>query len=945
MAYKSRQTWAAAAAVLLLLACSDPASAPVGGAGASGNTVAFDSGGLTGGDGTAQSGADAKAAANDGGPGDAPRVPDLATGDSTASAVDTEPLDSSDSGPAALPDATMTGNVGAPCTAPSDCDGGQCVESADGKVCAKLCEGACDTGYTCAGLKTGGGDLVYVCVPTFARLCNPCANHADCNPPGVSGGLCLPKGKDGNDGSFCAIKCAAGKGGACPSGFACMAALGGFACLPQAGVCTCSPAAAAQALSTACAKQNDVGLCLGTRACGPNGLTACSAASAAAESCNGLDDDCNGKTDDIAAAACEAKNEFGTCAGKVGGCNGGAPVCSAPQPKPETCNQLDDDCDGQTDEDLCDDGNACTQGTCNPDGSCKQSPKGGPCDDANVCTGDDSCANGACQGSKAKVCDDGNACTVDLCDPKTGCAVKSADPGVACDDDANPCTVDQCQNGKCAHTPAPGTVACADDGNVCTLDQCSNGTCAHPAAPGTVACADDGNACTLDQCANGQCDHPTVPAGTACPDDGNACTDDVCQGSGCAHPAAKVGTGCPDDGDLCTTDTCNGSGVCTHAVATSSCKIGGKCVAVNTVNPANACEICDPKVTQAAWVPKDGLACSDGNPCTTGDTCKAGKCGGTAKSCAALDATCATGTCNPTTGACAAMPKAANTSCSDGNPCTTADVCNGTGTCAGKAVDCGALTDGCNTGVCSAGSCLKQQKPTNTACNDNDACTTADVCTAGTCKGKALDCASKTDACNTGQCSSGACVAMPKADNTVCSDGSPCTVNDACKVGKCTGTSTADTAEPNNSSPGKTLVDKSDCDNLSQMTATISPVGDVDWYVFNSKDDAFCTVKPQAKIENLAADYDLCVYFECANGKTGSGTVDCANGSKVSSGGPNNSAGCCSTNTGTTNEFAKVSPQCSTLGTGNDGGKTWVKVTAKAGATCGGYTLYWGAKN
>ena len=39
------------------------------------------------------------------------------------------------------------------------------------------------------------------------------------------------------------------------------------------------------------------------------------------------------------------------------------------------------------------------------------------------------------------------------------------------------------------------------------------------------------------------------------------------------------------------------------------------------------------------------------------------------------------------------------------------------------------------------------------------------------------------------------------------------------------------------------------------------------------------------------------------------------------------------------------SPSCSFLGTGNDGGKTWVQVTAKSGAMCGGYTLWWGAKN
>ena len=890
---------------LCLAACSDPQPSSGTGSttGASDSSVSFDTTGID----TAKADviADLKFGTQDAAaiPTDTPSADDNTVASDGSTPSDTLPSDS-----------VLTGNFGAPCTTATDCDSGMCVEDKDGKVCTKLCQADCPSGYTCAGVKSGSSDVTFVCVPTYARLCNPCGSNGDCNPPGVTGGLCLAKGKDG---SFCALQCQPGESDSCPSGYSCKSALGGNACQPTSGVCACSGSASAKQLSTACSTENAIGTCLGTRVCQDGKLSDCSALVASAELCDGLDNDCNGTLDDIAASACETSNEFGTCKGKTTGCAASGPSCNASTAKPETCNQQDDNCNGQTDEGLCEDGNACTTGACNPDGSCQQTPTAGACDDGNVCTLTDSCATGACQGSGTKVCDDANPCTADFCDPKTGCSTKVADPGTACKDDGNPCTLDQCEAGKCA----------------------------HPNAPGTVACQDDGNPCTSDQCAGGLCDHPGSAAGSPCPDDGKDCTDDTCNGLGtCSHPASKLGTACLDDGDPCTGDSCDGAGVCTHPIGTGTCKIGGKCVAANALNPANPCQACVPSVLQTGYSDKDGLTCSDGNGCTTSDTCKAGSCKGTQKSCTSFDSACSSGQCSVVTGNCASVPKAGGVACSDGNSCTSPDTCDGTGKCAGKAVDCSALSDGCNTGVCSAGGCLKQQKPANTGCSDNNTCTSNDVCTAGVCIGKAIDCSSKTDACNTGICSAGACVAQAKANNTVCDDGTPCTVSDKCTSGKCAGTSTADSSEPNNSAPGKTLADKSDCDALSQLTATISPSSDVDWYFFNSQDKAGCTVKPQAKIENLAADYELCVWFVCGNGSTGSDTVSCANGTKTS-GGPSGSFGCCSKNAGTVAEFAKVSPSCSFLGTGNDGGKTWVQVTAKSGAMCGGYTLWWGAKN
>jgi hypothetical protein len=55
-------------------------------------------------------------------------------------------------------------------------------------------------------------------------------------------------------------------------------------------------------------------------------------------------------------------------------------------------------CDGI----LCDDGNACTQDACNPASSlCAYSPVPGPCDDGDPCTENDQCAGAACAGDPA----------------------------------------------------------------------------------------------------------------------------------------------------------------------------------------------------------------------------------------------------------------------------------------------------------------------------------------------------------------------------------------------------------------------------------------------------------------------------------------------------------------------------------------------------------------
>ena len=185
-------------------------------------------------------------------------------------------------------------------------------------------------------------------MPKLAALCRPCKTDADCgavNP----GALCIYYGVDG---AFCGGGCA--ESSDCPVGYACEQASGsqgaGKQCVRKSGECSCSPRSIQDGATTYCSVKSGDGFCQGERKCEASGLSPCSAAPGGAEVCNELDDDCDGETDEeIQGPACSASNSFGTCSG-FETCDGGKLSCSAPQPQAEACNGKDDNCDGQTDE-------------------------------------------------------------------------------------------------------------------------------------------------------------------------------------------------------------------------------------------------------------------------------------------------------------------------------------------------------------------------------------------------------------------------------------------------------------------------------------------------------------------------------------------------------------------------------------------------------------------
>lgn len=229
----------------------------------------------------------------------------------------------------------------------------------------------------------------------------------------------------------------------------------------------------------------------------------------------------------------------------------------------DTCNGLDDNCDGTTDEDAtCDDGNPCTDDSCGATG-CLTQPNNELCEDGDLCTVGDTCVAGVCGGGNALDCADDNPCTDDTCDPALGCR---NDPNSSPCDDEDACTTDDlCAAGICGS----GSALDCDDGTACTVDSCDVALgCAN--LPDAGLC-DDGDPCSTDTCVLGSgcqnvvdvaCDLDSdgVPNSVDSDDeDPNVCADSDSDGcDDCSNTGADLSGGdvADDGGDV------DGDGVC-----------------------------------------------------------------------------------------------------------------------------------------------------------------------------------------------------------------------------------------------------------------------------------------------------------------------------------------------------------------------------------------------
>jgi hypothetical protein len=397
----------------------------------------------------------------------------------------------------------------------------------------------------------------------------------------------------------------------------------------------------------------------------------------------------------------------------------------------------------------CDDGNACTADLCNPaSGGCYHLDVASPCDDGNACTASDHCVAGVCAPGPAVVCDDLSECTVDSCQPDTGCVFEAL-PGCCLYDlqcsDGDGCTLDECVNQKCQHQP----MVCQDS-NPCTTDSCSpEKGCVYTSVPGCCQvdqdCTDN-NLCTYQWCADGTCQYEDF-AGCA---DNNPCTEDTCDpATGCVF-LPKAGcclvAGDCDDDNQCTYNWCEGN-LCQQQPI--SCNDGNGCTQ-DECAPESGC----------FFTPVPGC-CLTSSDCDDADACTEDWCSNKAcqhKEVVCLDSDiCTSNSCDAKLGCIfPAVPGCCHddTECADTDPCTLT-ACVGH-KCTSKVLAC---DDG---NVCTADSCLPGQGCQHAliagccldavACNDADSCT-ADSCVANSCHHEPL----QTPGCCQPDCSGKGC--------------------------------------------------------------------------------------------------------------------------------------------------------------------------------------------
>ncbi|MBM4395917.1 MAG: hypothetical protein FJ087_09525 [Deltaproteobacteria bacterium] len=413
---------------------------------------------------------------------------------------------------------------GAACESNADCDSAYCIEAWTAYVCTRPCTGECPDGWACRTARIGSEPLD-LCAPAGADLCKPCEADQEC-----SAGACIDVGGVRSCGRDCPES-------PCPPGYACVqtaGTAGGEAggeadgqCVPASGACDCTTVSDGR--KRACTRTNDAGTCTGFETCDREaGWLGCTAPEAAPETCNGLDDDCDGDADEAfpergkpCVAGKGACTRFGVLACNDDG-DGLACDAAAGEPSVESCNGLDDDCDGAIDQPFPGKGKPCSagKGACTRYGvlACDEAGAGLACDaaagepSAERCNGlDDDCDGATDQPfpGKGKPCSAGKgACTrygVLACD--------EAGAGLACDAVAGEPSAERC-NGLDDDCDGAIDQAFPDKGKACVA---GTGACTRF---GVIACDDagDGVACLAE---------PGDPAAEACNYQDDDCDGDT----------------------------------------------------------------------------------------------------------------------------------------------------------------------------------------------------------------------------------------------------------------------------------------------------------------------------------------------------------------------------------------------------------------------------------
>ena len=493
----------------------------------------------------------------------------------------------------------------------------------------------------------------------------------------------------------------------------------------------------------------------------------------------------------------------------------------------------------------CDDGNACTSDLCDPLAGCTSVPLSDvPCSDGNSCTDNDMCIDGICTGENTCDCIGDEDCAAfddeDLCNGSLVCLESLCQLDetsvVVCEPSDSPCKAVSCNplDGLC-ETKALANGPPCDDGDMCTQgDICMAGECL-----GEELLCDDDNPCTDDTCEpDAGC--LFAPLTDVSCDDFNACTEgDFCLDGACVPGSDNV-CDCEAD-EECTAlgdgDLCKGPLVCLDNV----CVVKPDSVVMCDTSLDTQCSknLCDPENGECVLLNlADGTACDDSLLCTQDDACLLGKCSGTIMVCDDANL-CTDDVCIEGEGGCKHL---ANTQpCDDGNACTMDDFCKDS-QCGGMVIPCGDGND-CTEDSCDPlTGCINS--PIEAECDDADLCTENDGCFEGECGGDAVEC-DDSEVCTTDLCvAEEGCVYYD--NDEPCEDADACTVGDTCAGGEC--------------QPGGIM----DCDDGNPCTVDSCTLGEC---VNETLDGVECD------------DADACTEGDaCVQGACLGGAIDCDDG-------------------------------------------------------------------
>lgn len=250
------------------------------------------------------------------------------------------------------------------CRTNLDCESGFCIASPQGFICSQ----ACEEDSECEGanlpmncrfyVENLGPDRLRICSPNQSSLCQPCFRDDHC-----FGGRCLISPL----GNVCTVSC--DEEGGCPENSTCSevdengSSFDTPQCVPDRALCGCEEGLDGQTRSCVRVSNTGEGRCFGTEVCDPaRGWSGCDAPNPAPEECDGVDNDCNGVIDDSlpTTTPCNNENEFGQCEGTRVCTGSGGWSCVGAEPLPERCDGVDNDCDQLIDEEFTDENGAFT---------------------------------------------------------------------------------------------------------------------------------------------------------------------------------------------------------------------------------------------------------------------------------------------------------------------------------------------------------------------------------------------------------------------------------------------------------------------------------------------------------------------------------------------------------------------------------------------------------